>query len=181
MVVHIKLFYKIFQFQSRNKEIKHFCKDIDIHLHVTPCWPRTIGKVVSFFRILKKIIRWSHIEGTQRQQVSLIFLLLYHSTPHCSTYESKDCCWNVVLTQQEFAGNKAKGRISKRVFQENKACQIFRKTIIPYLLIRTSSCTYQGARNVRFFGKSGVLCFLDTPALRLALFFCLITDELKIS
>ena len=109
------------------------------------------------------------------------FLLLYHSTPHCSTYELKDCWWNVVLTQQEFAGNKAKGRISKRVFQENKACQIFRKTIIPYLLIRTSSCTYQGARNVRFFGKSGVLCFLDTPALRLALFFCLITDELKIS
>ena len=24
-------------------------------------------------------------------------------------------------------GNKAKGRISKRVFQENEACQIFRK------------------------------------------------------
>ena len=27
-----------------------------------------------------------------------------------------------------FVGNKAKGRISKRVLQENKACQIFRKT-----------------------------------------------------
>ena len=34
-------------------------------------------------------------------------------------------------------GNKAKGRISKRVFHENKARQIFRKTNIFYPLIRT--------------------------------------------
>ena len=37
----------------------------------------------------------------------------------------------------EFVGNKAKGRISKRVFQENKARQIFRKTNTSYPLIRT--------------------------------------------
>ena len=37
----------------------------------------------------------------------------------------------------QYVGNKAKGRISKRVFQENKACQIFRKTNISYPLIRT--------------------------------------------
>ena len=36
-----------------------------------------------------------------------------------------------------FVGNKAKGRISKRVFQESKARQNFRKTNISYLLIRT--------------------------------------------
>ena len=36
-----------------------------------------------------------------------------------------------------FVGNKAEGRISKRVFQENKAGQIFRKTIIFYHLICT--------------------------------------------
>ena len=36
-----------------------------------------------------------------------------------------------------FVGNKAKGRISKRVFQENKARQIFRKRNISYPLIRT--------------------------------------------
>ena len=36
-----------------------------------------------------------------------------------------------------FAGNKAKGRISKRAFQENKAPQIFQKTNISYPLIRT--------------------------------------------
>ena len=34
-------------------------------------------------------------------------------------------------------GNKAKGQISKRVFQENKAHQIFRKTNISHPLIRT--------------------------------------------
>ena len=39
--------------------------------------------------------------------------------------------------------NKVEGRISKRVLQENKARQIFRKTDTSYPLIRT------GARNVR--------------------------------
>ena len=39
-----------------------------------------------------------------------------------------------------FVGNKAKGCIRKRVFQENKARQIFWKTNIPYPLIRT--CTF---------------------------------------
>ena len=32
----------------------------------------------------------------------------------------------------QIVGNKANGRISKRVFQENKARQIFRKTNISY-------------------------------------------------
>ena len=43
-------------------------------------------------------------------------------------------------------GNKAKLRISKRVFQENKARQIFRKTNTSYCLI----LTYQRVRNVHF-------------------------------
>ena len=38
----------------------------------------------------------------------------------------------------------------KRVFQENKARQIFRKTSISYPLVRTRTCEYQGVRNVRF-------------------------------
>ena len=50
----------------------------------------------------------------------------------------------------QLVGNKAKGRISKQVFQENKACQIFRKTNISYSLIRTRTCVYQGVRNIRF-------------------------------
>ena len=41
---------------------------------------------------------------------------------------------------RQHVGNKAKGRISKRVFQENKARQIFRKTNISYPLIRTRTC-----------------------------------------
>ena len=49
-------------------------------------------------------------------------------------------------------GIKAKGRVSKRVFQENKACQIFRKTNISYPLIRTRTFAYQGVRNVTFWG-----------------------------
>ena len=38
-------------------------------------------------------------------------------------------------------GNEAQDQISKRLFQENKARQIFRKTNISYHLIRTR--TYQ--------------------------------------
>ena len=58
-------------------------------------------------------------------------------------------------------GNKAKGRIAKRVFQEIKACQIFRKTTI---------------KECSFFGTFGVLCLLRTPVLRFALlaFFCVL-------
>ena len=55
-------------------------------------------------------------------------------------------------------GNKAKGRISKQVFQEKKARQIFRKTNILYPLIRTRTCAYQGVQNVRF--SENLACFL---------------------
>ena len=39
--------------------------------------------------------------------------------------------------REYFVGNKAKGRILKRVFQENKARQIFAKTNSYYSLLRT--------------------------------------------
>ena len=51
---------------------------------------------------------------------------------------------------EEIVGNKAKGRISKRVLQEHKSSQIFRKTEIFTPLICTYKCAYQGVRNVRF-------------------------------
>ena len=63
--------------------------------------------------------------------------------------------------------NKTNGRISKWVLQKKKVRQIFPKTNISYLLIRTRACAYQ--RNVCFFWKFGVPCFLVTPALRFAL------------
>ena len=47
----------------------------------------------------------------------------------------------LVYIDAYIVANKAKGRISKRVFQENKAHQILRKTNISYPLIRTR--TYQ--------------------------------------
>ena len=53
-----------------------------------------------------------------------------------NSIDSKDLVSDLTL---DFVSNKAKGGISKRVFQENKARQIFRKTNISYPLIRTST------------------------------------------
>ena len=55
----------------------------------------------------------------------------------------------------EIIGNKAKGRISKRVFQENKARQLFRKN--------KRTCAYQGVRNVRFSENLSCFVFLKHP------------------
>ena len=49
-------------------------------------------------------------------------------------------------SMEQIVGNKAKEQISKLVFQENKARQIFRKTSISCPLIRT----FQGLRNIHF-------------------------------
>ena len=46
-----------------------------------------------------------------------------------------------VLADCQFVGNKAKARISKLVFQENNARQIFRKINISYRLIRVTLST----------------------------------------
>ena len=62
----------------------------------------------------------------------------------------------------QFVGNKAKGQISKRVFQENKARQIFRKTNMSYRLICTEG------KKCLFFEKFGMLCFFETPGFRFA-------------
>ena len=64
-----------------------------------------------------------------------------------------------------FVGNKAKGRISKRVFQESKIRQNFRNTNISY---HTHVCV-SGGKKCLFYGNFGVLCFLETPVLRFAL------------
>ena len=70
--------------------------------------------------------------------------------------------------EARIVSNKAKKRISKRVFQENKARQIFRKTNVSYLLIRTRMCAYQGVRKVRFLENLTRFVF-KTPVLRFAL------------
>ena len=61
--------------------------------------------------------------------------------------------------------------IAKRVFQENKARQIFRKTNISYPPPPPPPPPppHPGAKKCSFFGKFGVLCFLVTSVLRSAL------------
>ena len=68
-----------------------------------------------------------------------------------------------------FIGIKAKGRISNRMFQENKARQIFQKTNISYHLIHVRVRVRNEGKKCSFFGKFGVLCFLETPVLRFVL------------
>ena len=73
---------------------------------------------------------------------------------HCfNNYTFRDLMAN---TRPQIVGNKAKGRISKRVFQESKACQ--------NCVSRVS-----GGKKYLFFRNFGVLCFLETPGLRFAL------------
>ena len=62
------------------------------------------------------------------------------------------------IDQDDLVCNKPKGRISKRVFQENKARQIFPKNEISHPLIRTRTCVYQGVRNVCF--SENLACFV---------------------
>ena len=66
-------------------------------------------------------------------------------------------------------GSKTKGWISKRVFQENKAHQIFRKN---EHFLRPDTDTYvcvSGGKKCLFFGKIGVICFLEAPVIKFAL------------
>ena len=78
-------------------------------------------------------------------------IYLFYKMPTLSSEVNKAIVEQVV-------GKKAKGRISKRVFQENKARQIFRKTNISNPMIRTGTCAYQGVRNVRF--SENLMCFI---------------------
>ena len=72
------------------------------------------------------------------------------------------------LNRCKFVGNKANGRFSRWVLQENKAHQIFKKN--EHFLppdTHTHTCVSEG-KNCLFFGKSGVLCFLATTVLKFA-------------
>ena len=72
--------------------------------------------------------------------------------------------------------NKKKGWISKRVFQEKKACQIFQKMIISYTMIHIRPFAYKGGvRNVPFLKNLACFVFLKHPLWDSP--FCLITDQ----
>ena len=73
------------------------------------------------------------------------------------------------LSKQLFVGNKAKRQISKRVFQEKKSTpnvprdeHFFPPDTYTYVCV-------SGCKKCSFFGKFGMLCFLETPVLRFAL------------
>ena len=65
----------------------------------------------------------------------------------------------------QFVGDKAKGRIAKWVFQENKARQS--EHFLPP--DRHTYVYVSGGKKCSFFGKFGVLCFRETLVLRFAL------------
>ena len=70
---------------------------------------------------------------------------------------------------------RQKGESQNGCFNRTKHVKFFEKKNISYLLIRTCTCAYQVVKIVCFFGKFGVLCFLETPVLRFALFALLPT------
>ena len=74
-------------------------------------------------------------------ELDLKFLIIdMHSqkqSTRCVPWKNNCMFYNTQIILLNIVGNKAKVRISKRVFQGNKARQIFRKTNIFYSLIRT--------------------------------------------
>ena len=69
----------------------------------------------------------------------------------------------------QIVGNKAKGLITKRVFQESKARHNFRKTNISYPPNTHTYVCVSGGKKCLFFRNFGKLCFIETPVLRFAL------------
>ena len=67
--------------------------------------------------------------------------------------------------------------LKRGVSKKNKARQIFQKTNISYPLIRTSTCAYQGVRNVRFSENLTCLVFFKHPFRDSP--FHIITDDLE--
>ena len=80
-------------------------------------------------------------------------------------------------SNSEFVGNKVKGRISKRVFQGNKARQIFRNLNISLPAETQTYVAYQRVINVRFSENLTGFVFLKHPFWDST--FCLITEELS--
>ena len=75
-----------------------------------------------------------------------------------------------VLRFRDTVGNNATGRISKRIFQENKARQIFQKTTISYMCV-------SGSKKCYFSENLASFVFFEHPLWVSP--FCLITDDTK--
>ena len=90
---------------------------------------------------------------------------------------AKTCFQKLTNSDSEFVGNKVKGRISKRVFQGNKARQIFRKLNVSLPAETQTYVAYQRVIIVRFSENLTGFVFLKHPFWDST--FCLITEELS--
>ena len=139
---------------------------------------------LAFFKNLRRLPRVGFESMTTKiLSHNLIFRAIeswgvdLHSQLSINSYSISDiACLHKSL--QTIVGNKAKGWISKRLFQENKTRQIFRKTKISNPLIPARTCAYQEVRNSCF--SENFPCFVllkqpfwDSP-------FCLITDAIDL-
>ena len=120
---------------------------------------------------------WSRIIHDIRVKKSFLFWL-------CSNIKKVQIC---IFAVPHFVGNKVKRRISKRVFQENKARQIFQKTNISYTLIRKrtfltplyAQMCVSGGKKCSFLGKFDLLYFFENLVWDSV--FWLITDNFSYS
>ena len=78
------------------------------------------GGPVIFFHASEEV--WQNADANSQELVKL--LMYYYELPRYVSSSRNHC----------IVGNKVKGRIPKRVFQDNKACQIFRKVNISFPL-----------------------------------------------
>ena len=104
-------------FRNRNTELLLLFSIISPWLH------RTVERFFNIFR--NKLIIWFNLRCNANRLIYNLMADIY----------ARDEIWGL-MNKFWFIGNKAEGRISKRVFQENKAGQFFRKTNISYHLIR---------------------------------------------
>ena len=90
-----------------------------------------------WFLVLKAVLRQCFLHSRRRKARSWNFFWSIFTNLHVleHSFYTKIDNWKGVekKRKQKIVGNKTKGRISKRVFQENKARQIFCKTKI-YLI-----------------------------------------------
>ena len=123
---------------------------VSMYLLCFLCFNSLINKKFSDFKVYYKICK---ILGFDSEIIEIRF---QRSQKHLIG----QWCIDVI---EKIVGNKAKAWISKWVFQGIKARQFFRKKwTFPNLCV-------SGGKTCSFFGKFGVLCFLEIPVLRLAL------------
>ena len=120
-----------------NVHIQIFCK----------CWSFIWG---CFFPVT--IFNCGLLTGASHNQCISNFVSPKHYTLTIIIVTTPDYLIHI----RQVVGNKAKGRISKRVFQEKKACRIFRKTNISYSLIRTRGASKGFMKALKVKGLKGL-------------------------